>query len=291
MMSISLPIPSDSSQRYLAEIARLPVLSREEEHALAVRYYETGNLEAAQRLALANLRFVVKIAHEYQGYGLRMADLIGEGNIGLLVAIKKFNPYQGTRLISYAVWWIRAYIQNFILRSWSLVKIGTTQAQRKLFYKLKESKRRLCEMMGTGDYSDSLNRWGTEQLAAKMDLPAEEVAAMDRRLAARDLSLDTPLNEDQTTTHLDLLAAPAEQEEAVAREEETHLMQAKVQQALQVLTPREQYIITQRLMTDNPLTLQEIGDHFNISRERARQLEARALKKLKGKLQPLQQAV
>lgn len=289
-MSACLPVPTSSFQRYMAEISRIPVLSREEEFELAVRHYEKGDVEVAHRLALANLRFVVKVAHEYRAYGLRMADLVQEGNIGLLMAIKKFDPYKGNRLISYAVWWIRAYIQNFILRSWSLVKIGTTQAQRKLFYKLKESKRKILGMLGSGDSGQILDSWGTQRVAKRLDLREEDVAMMDARLSARDVSLDTPVGDDPRTTYLERLAAPATQEETVAKNETTALVNSKVKEALKTLRPRECFIVTQRVMSDSPMTLQEIGDHFGVSRERARQLESRAVKKLRKQLESLKEA-
>ncbi len=206
------------------------------------------------------------------------------------MAIKKFDPHRGNRLISYAVWWIRAYIQNFVLRSWSLVKIGTTQAQRKLFYKLRESKRKLREMIGQGDYGDALDQWETGQVADKLELRQEEVTEMDARLSARDISLDTPVHEEGATTRLELLAAPAQQEEVVARQETTQAVSSRVQAALKDLDSREQFIVTHRLMAESPLTLQAIGTHFGVSRERARQLEARTLKKLKSKLASLEEA-
>lgn len=283
-MNRQLPVPTDGLQRYMAEINRFPLLSRAEEHELALRYERTGEVDAAQRLVLSNLRFVVKIAYEYQNYGFRMTDLIQEGNVGLLLAVKKFDPNKGFRLISYAVWWIRAYIQNFILKSWSLVRIGTTKAQRKLFYKLRQAKQKLVGEAGTGDFDQALQSEQAHQIAEKYALRDDEVLDMDVRLSGRDLYLDTPVGGENKTRHLDLLSAPDNQEDAVAEQEEATQVSATVRLALEVLNPRERYIITQRLMAEEPKTLQAIGNHFGISRERARQLEARAKKKLREAL-------
>jgi len=240
----SLPVPQGSLSTYLVEINKFPLLSPEEEFRLAVKYREEGNVEAAHALVTANLRFVVKVAYEYSSYGVRMSDLIQEGNIGLMTAVKKFDPHKGYRLISYAVWWIRAMIQSFILKSWSLVKMGTTKAQRKLFYKLSKTTRALM----------------------------------------RDVSLDQPIREDSQTTALDLLPSEDNQENRVADAEERTIVRAEVTHALTSLNDKERFIVEKRLMTDEPMTLQEIGDHYRISRERARQLEERAKKKIRTAL-------
>jgi len=284
-MGNNLPIVADGLQQYMAEINRFELLSRKEERALALRFQETGDKEAAQQLVLSNLRFVVKIAYEYQAYGFRMMDLIQEGNLGLMRAVKKFDPKKGFKLISYAVWWIRAYIQNFILRSWSLVKIGTTQAQRKLFYKLRQSKRKLLGSLER-DFEDALQSNEAHVLAERMALKEDDVVAMDARLMTRDLSLNAPLSEDGSTTHQDLLCSPINQEDVVAAKEESEQNHMQVTRALATLKPREQFIAKQRLMADSPMTLQEIGTHFGVSRERARQLETRAKQKLRAVLQP-----
>jgi RNA polymerase sigma-32 factor len=279
---MSLPILADGLQRYMAEINRFPLLSRAEEYEVAVQYRQTGDREAAQKLVLSNLRFVVKIAHEYKSYGFRLADLVQEGNIGLLTAVKKFEPEKGYRLISYAVWWIRAHIQNFILRSWSLVRIGTTQAQRKLFYKLKQTKRKLLGHIGEEDRdAEGINH----RIAEKLALKESEVLEMDQRLSGRDLSLNVPVDDESHLTHMDLLAAPDNQEEIVADYEEKLQVSQHVKMAMKNLTPREEFIVKNRLMADEPMTLQEIGNRYGISRERTRQLEARAKKKLKAVLQ------
>src|SRR3989338_9117039 len=190
------PTVTTPYERYLQEIQKFPLLSREEEHELAHRYYKTGELEIAHKLVTANLRFVIKIANEYAAYGLRIMDLIQEGNIGLMRAVKTFNPYKSTRLITYAVWWIRSYIHDYIQRSWSLVKVGTTQSQRKLFYKLRQEKAPL-EQLGLGR--------DIKLLSERLGVKEKEIEEMEGRLAARDVSLDTPFSEEGKALRLDLL--------------------------------------------------------------------------------------
>ena len=257
----------------MAEISRFPVLAAEEEFRLAVRLVKYNDMEAAEKLVVSNLRFVVKIAHEYRNYGIKLADLVQEGNIGLMHAVRKFDPYKGYRLISYAVWWIRAYIQNYIIKSWSLVKIGTTQAQRKLFFKLSQAKKRL----------QSLSERQPEfaEIAETLGVRPEEIEEMDLRMSGRDLSLDTAVTDDGETTHLDYLVHEGEdQESALIRKEEMALVQHNIAGALAKLSEKESFIIRNRVMADNPLTLQAIGDRYHITRERARQIEKQALKKL-----------
>jgi RNA polymerase sigma-32 factor len=266
----------DSLDRYVAEINRYPVLSREDEQALAIHYKETGDVETAHRLVTANLRFVVKVAHEYKGYGFRLLDLIQEGNIGLMVAVKKFDPAREYRLISYAVWWIRAYMQNFILRSWSLVKLGTTQAQRKLFYKLRGTQAQLAKLDAEGAQPSAA------QVAKELGVEISDVNEMDQRLAARDFSLDAERSSESKISHLDSLADLGDnQEELVGRAEQQDIMKDQVSSALATLNEKERYIVENRLMADEPLTLREIGEKFHISRERARQIEANVVKKVK----------
>ncbi|NMD04782.1 MAG: RNA polymerase factor sigma-32, partial [Deltaproteobacteria bacterium] len=231
------------------------------------------DMEAAEKLIVSNLRFVVKIAHEYRNYGFKLADLIQEGNIGLIHAVKKFDPYKGYRLISYAVWWIRAYIQNYLIRSWSIVKIGTTQAQRKLFFKLSQAKKEL----------ETLSKKNPEfaEIAESLGVKGSEVAEMDLRLGSRDVSLHEFIGDDGDNTHIDFLAYEGDnQETALIKSEERSLVQKNIAGALANLTERESYIIVNRVMADNPETLQEIGNRFNITRERARQIEKQALKKV-----------
>jgi RNA polymerase sigma-32 factor len=273
-----LPVPAGSLSTYLVEINRFPLLSVEEEHRFATRYQETGDVEAAHQLVTANLRFVVKVAYEYSSYGVRMSDLIQEGNIGLMIAVKKFDPTKGYRLISYAVWWIRAMIQNFILKSWSLVKIGTTQAQRKLFYKLGQTKRALSRFLSD---ADRLTDDDCHTVAKSLKVRDEDVMEMEARLKGRDTSLDQPFHEESPVTPLEMLASGENQEDLLARTEENQNVRLEVEKALTVLNEKERFIVEKRLMTDEPMTLQEIGDRYHISRERTRQLEERAKKKIR----------
>jgi RNA polymerase sigma-32 factor len=269
-----LPVVKNSLESYLVQINQFPLLTQEEEFKLAVRYRKHTDIEAAHALITSNLRFVVKVAFEYKSYGVKLLDLIQEGNIGLMMAVKKFDPYKGYRFISYAIWWIRAYIQNFIIKTWSLVKIGTTQAQKKLFYKIGKVRKAL--------ESDGENEKKYELLAHDLDVGKEDIIEMEQRMAARDLSLDTPFDEGQELTHLDLLKEESpNQEEAFAQEEEKKNREREVQNAMKRLNEKEVYVIKNRIMADEPLTLQEIGDHLNLSRERVRQIESEALKKLK----------
>ncbi|HEX9241070.1 MAG TPA: RNA polymerase factor sigma-32, partial [Anaeromyxobacter sp.] len=242
--------------------------------------------KAAHRLVTANLRFVVKVAYEYRSYGFRIADLVQEGNIGLMKAVQKFDPDKGIRLISYAVWWIRAYIQNYILKSWSLVKLGTTQAQRKLFFSLARTRREL-DRTSVQQGADSDGR-DSEKVARKLRVKPSEVDEMARRMEGRDFSLDAPMGDDGGTTHVEFVpsATPSAHDELSGAEEQA-LVSGRVGAALAQLDRRERFIIEQRVMADRPMTLKELGDHFGFSRERARQLEIRAKEKLKQQLQAL----
>ena len=274
-MSIpNLPVIKNSLETYLAQINQLPLLTQEEEFKLAVKYRKYEDIEAVQKLITSNLRFVVKIAFEYKSYGVKIQDLIQEGNIGLMMAVKKFNPYKGYRFISYAIWWIRAYMQNFIIKTWSLVKIGTTQAQKKLFYKIGKVRKAL--------EADGGNEKRYERLARDLDVAKEDIIEMEQRMSSRDLSLDTPFDEGQELTHLELLKEESpNQEEAIAQEEEKKIREREVQNAMKRLNEKEAYVIKSRIMAEEPLTLQQIGDHLKLSRERVRQIESEALKKLK----------
>jgi RNA polymerase sigma-32 factor len=274
-----LPVVSNALDLYMAQINQLPILSPKEEFELALRYREKGDIEAAHKLITSNLRFVVKIALEYKNYGLKLLDLIQEGNIGLMIAVKKFDPHRGYRFISYAVWWIRAYIQNFIIKSWSLVKIGTTQAQKKLFYKLGKV-RRLLEAP-QGDHRQSY-----EDIAKDLGVKEEEIHEMEQRMGNRDLSLDLPFDEGQELTPLALLSDDSpDQEDMLIRSQDSQIQKNEISKALARLSERERYIITHRIMSDNPLTLREIGDTLNLSRERIRQIEKDALTKLRREMQ------
>jgi RNA polymerase sigma-32 factor len=259
-----------SVDRYVAGINRYPLLTRDQENRLALEYRARGNVSAGHQLVVANLRFVVKVAHEYKGYGLKLLDLIQEGNIGLIKAVQKFDPNKGFRLISYAVWWIRAYIQNFIMRSWSLVKLGTTQAQRKLFFKLRSEKQHLDD---ADAYASMAERFGVDE---------HDVRDMEYRLTARDFSLDAELQDGARQSYVDQLAADLDNQEVLlAAGEERVFLQKQVKRALEGFNDKERFIVEHRLMADEPMTLQEIGERFGISRERARQIESNVLRKLR----------
>jgi RNA polymerase sigma-32 factor len=270
---LEVPAVTGTLDRYMAEISRFSILTADEEFRLAVSLKKDNDMEAAEKLVVSNLRFVVKIAHEYRSYGLKLADLVQEGNIGLMHAVKKFDPYKGYRLISYAVWWIRAYIQNYIIKSWSLVKIGTTQAQRKLFFKLSQARKRLEGL--------SEKRPEFAEIAETLGVRPDEIAEMELRMSSRDLSLDASVGEDGESTHMDYLTYDGEnQEAALIRKEEMELVQQNIAGALTGLNEKEIFIIQNRVMADIPLTLQAIGDRYHITRERARQIEKQALRKL-----------
>jgi RNA polymerase sigma-32 factor len=270
---LKLPAVTGTVDLYINEINRFALLTPEEEFKLAVRLKKYNDMEAAEKLIVSNLRFVVKIAHEYRNYGFKLADLIQEGNIGLIHAVKKFDPYKGYRLISYAVWWIRAYIQNYLIKSWSIVKIGTTQAQRKLFFKLSQAKKQL----------ESISKTKPEfaEIASSLGVKSSEVAEMDLRMGSRDVSLHEFIGDDGENSHIDFLAFEGEnQEVSLIKNEERSLVKQNITAALTTLNERETYIILNRVMADNPETLQKIGDKYNITRERARQIEKQALKKV-----------
>jgi len=275
-----------SLELYLAEINRFALLDAEEEQRLAREYLAHRDTKAAHRLVTSNLRFVVKVAYEYRSYGFRISDLVQEGNIGLMKAVQKFDPDKGIRLISYAVWWIRAYIQNYILKSWSLVKLGTTQAQRKLFFSLARTRRELDK--ASAEHGADSDGRDSSKVAQKLRVKPSEVDEMARRMEGRDLSLDAPMGDDGSTTHVDFVpsAGPSAHEELSGAEEHS-LVSSRVTAALAALDRRERFIIEQRVMAEQPMTLKELGDHFGFSRERARQLEIRAKEKLKVELGPL----
>jgi RNA polymerase sigma-32 factor len=277
-MVANLPGVADSMTLYMAEIRKFPVLSAEEERLYAVKFFEEKDLEAAHALITSNLRFVVKVALEYRHYGLKLLDLIQEGNIGLMMAIRKFDPYRGIRLISYAVWWIRAYIQKYIVSAWSLVKIGTTQAQRKLFYKLGETKNALRRLTGQDEEAGAA--------AHMLNVPDNDVVEMEQRLKG-EVYLDAELAESDGLTVLETIADDRKnQEELLGEHEEEHLLRQQVAKAVEGLNEKELFIIDNRITSDTPMTLQDIADHFSISRERVRQIEERTLAKIRQKLVP-----
>ena len=273
MSTLNLPVTTDSFEHYMVQVNKFDLLSAEEEYDLAIRHMREGDMEAAHRLICANLRFVVKIANEYRGYGLRLLDLVQEGNVGLMMAVKKFDPTRGTRLITYAVWWIRAYIQNYIMRSWSLVKIGTTQMQKKLFFKLAQTRNALLNQTGGEDIGE---------IARELEVNEEAVAEMSQRMGRRDTSLDVELTEGEGYTLLHTLPDKNDNQEALLiAHEERRQNEEKTEAALSMLNPRERHVIKQRILADPPATLQEIADEYGISRERIRQIEQNALRKLR----------
>ncbi len=284
--SATTRLTASSLEVYLSEINRFPLLTIEEEQRLAREFASGRDTRAAHRLVTANLRFVVKVSYEYRSYGFRMADLIQEGNIGLMKAVQKFDPDKGIRLISYAVWWIRAYIQNYILKSWSLVKLGTTQAQRKLFFSLARTRREL-DKTSVEHGADSDGR-DSSKVASKLRVKTSEVEEMAQRMEGRDLSLDAPMSEDGGTSHVDFVPAsnPGADDELSGQQEQA-MVSGRVGAALARLDRRERFIIEQRVMAEQPMTLKELGEHFGFSRERARQLEIRAKEKLKSELHAL----
>ncbi len=262
---------------FLKEIEKYPVLSKEEEYKLAVEYYENKDLESANTLVVSNLRFVVKIAREYLSYGFPLPDLVQEGTMGLMKAVKKFDPYKGYRLISYAVWWIRASIQNHIMKFWSQVKIGTTQAQRKLFHKIGRAKKEL------NIENSEMTEQEVSKVAELFSVKDKDVIDMEFRMASRDYSLDSTSTEDGTVTYLDTLSdSRATQQEVLESIETNQLANEGIKEGFEKLTSREQKVIESRYLKSPPDKLRELGEELGISKERVRQIEVHALKKLKG---------
>jgi len=275
-----------SLNRYLTEIKKFPILAPEEEFMLAKRWREHQDTEAAHRLVTSHLRLVSKIAMGYRGYGLPVSELISEGNIGLMQGVKKFEPDKGFRLATYAMWWIRASIQEFILRSWSLVKIGTTAAQKKLFFNLRRMKGQI-NALEEGD----LKPEDVEQIATKLNVTEDEVISMNRRMAmGGDASLNAPLRADTDGEGQwqDWLTDEGPiQDEIVAEREESDIRTQLLTEALGVLNERERHILTERRLAEDPKTLEELSQEYDISRERVRQIEVRAFEKLQKAIKKL----
>ena len=270
----SLPQVISPAEQYIQEVLKFPLLSKDDEFELAVRYWKDKNLEAAHKLVTSNLRFVIKIANEYVNYGLKLMDIVQEGNMGLMRAVKTYNPYKDTRLITYAVWWIRSYIHDYIQRNWSLVKIGTTQAQRKLFYKLQKEKQKLDQY----DLEAS-----PKLLAQKLGVREKDVIEMDQRMHSRDLSLDAPLKagEDKNARIDFIVDDKGNVEQFLAEKEEALMMSNKLKEFSKTLKERDLFIYKKRLVAEKPMTLQAIADKYKISKERARQLEEKIKTNLK----------
>lgn len=276
-----LPVPTTSLEHYVAEISNYPVLSRREEYDLAMKYKKDGDLEAARKLITHNLRFVIKVSNEYKDYGISIMDLIQEGNIGLMKAVQKFDPTKGYRLISYAVWWIRAYIQNYIIRTYRLIKLGTTEAQRKLFYKLRSTKLR----MGITDETPTPKEY--KAIAKELKVPLQSVIEMDQRMTSRDVSLNALISRTgEKATYLDFVEnQTASQEELISSIQEQEKVKRHLKIALKSLNEREQHIVKNRLLKHKPLTLEELSKELKISKERVRQIEKIALRKMKDFLE------
>lgn len=264
---------SNSLQLYLVQINGFPLLSKDEEFALAVRFREQNDIDAAHKLITSNLRFVVKIAMEYRSYGLRLPDLIQEGNVGLMKAVKKFDPFKGYRLITYAVWWIRSHIQAFILKNWRLVSKGAVALKKKLFYQPEKSNER----------SQDSKHSGRESEMEIGNLPSEDLSpyVLSKDAECRELSLDNEIGEDDAT-YLDMLPDTSyNPEDAALVEQEDSIAKDTISNALSALKEKERYVIENRFIAEPSLTLQEIGDELGITKERVRQIESEAIKKLK----------
>ena len=280
MTSYALPtLLADSGlSRYLNEIKGFPILDVEEELSLARKYQESGEAEAAHKLVTSHLRLVAKIAMQYRGYGLPLSDLISEGNLGLMKAVKKFDPDRGFRLSTYAMWWIKASVTEYVLRSWSLVKMGTMAAQKKLFFSLRKAKRSLNIIDSQG-----LDEEHASVLADKYGMSSSEIALMDQRITKRDLSLNTAVSnsEDEGLEFIDFLEDETKSPEMLVSEaQENDIRNKYLLEAIEELTERERHIFKERRLSENPLTLEKLGEYYGISRERVRQLENRAFGKV-----------
>ena len=276
----SLSVPSLSGEgsltRYLQEIRKFPMLEPEEEYMLAKRWKEHEDSEAAHRLVTSHLRLVAKIAIGYRGYGLPLSELISEGNVGMMQAVKRFDADRGFRLATYAMWWIRAAIQEYILHSWSLVKMGTTAAQKKLFFNLRKLKGQL-QAVEDGDLSPE----NLKKIATELDVPEADVISMNRRLASPDHSLNAPLRSDSEGEWQDWLVDETESQEIkLGERQELGLRRDLLEKAMTHLNERERHILGERRLKDNPTTLEDLSQQYGISRERVRQIEVRAFEKL-----------
>lgn len=270
-------VPFDPLQRYMNELRAYPVLPAEEQRELAIRYREQGELEAAHKLVTSNLRLVVKIAMDYQKYWMNLLDLVQEGNVGLMQAVKHYDPYKGVKLSSYSSFWIKAYILKFIIDNWSLVKIGTTQAQRKLFFNLRKEKERYA-LLG---YEAT-----PERIAESLNVKPEVVVEMEQRMSGADFSLDAPVREDSDGTHLDFLESRQQEiDDELADGEIRRIFSRKLAEFRERIEDKEAFIFDNRLIAENPLTLHDIGNHYQVSRERIRQIEERLIRKLREFMQ------
>jgi len=284
---MQLPVLSSEGNLaiYLQEIKKFPILTAEEEYMLAKRYKEHGDTEAAHKLVTSHLRLVAKIAMGYRGYGLPVTDLISEGNVGIMQAVKKFDPERGFRLATYAMWWIRAQIQEYVLHSWSLVKIGTTAAQKKLFFNLKKLKNQLSSI-DSGDLSPENAR----EIATRLNVKEGEVLDMNNRLFSGDQSLNVQVGDEGDTEWQDMLVDSNEtHDNLLANKDELKYRKKIFEQAIEILNEREKEIITLRKLQDKPVKLEELSKKFNISRERVRQIEEKAFEKLQKQVSAITQ--
>jgi len=264
---------TDPVALYMAEVRKYPLLTREQEQELAMRYRETGDKRAAEMLVTSNLRFVVKVAAEYSKFGARLIDLVQEGNVGLMHAVREFNPYKGVRLITYAVWWIRGYIQDYLMRQYSMVRIGTTQSQRKLFYRLQKEKE-LLESMGQEP--------SVQLLSSRLGVSESDVETMSQRLQGRDVSLQTAVDDNGKTTLLDFESSDdIPIDEQMGHAEMLSLLNEGIEDLKDSLNDRERELLEDRLLSDEPLTLQEIGEKYGVTREAVRQMENRLMAKIR----------
>ncbi len=266
--------------QYLKEIQKFPILTAQEEHEYGVRFQKTGDKEAAKMLVQSHLRLVVKIARRFKNYGLPMFDIVAEGNVGLVQAVKKFDPDKGFRFSTYAMWWIRAYIQEYVLRSWSLVKIGTTAAQKKLFFNLRKIKQRI---IGSSAGTDRLSEENIAKISKELHVTPKEVIDMDSRLQQPDSSLNNLIsNEDDGAEVIHDLASPDDSQEQIAISNQEKSRQATAfHNALKTLNDREKDILFKRQLSENPMTLEELSQIYKVSRERIRQIEEGAINKIK----------
>jgi RNA polymerase sigma-32 factor len=270
------PSPEGSLSRYLQEIRKFPMLEQQQEYMLAKRWTEHEDAEAAHQLVTSHLRLVAKIAMGYRGYGLPVGELIAEGNVGMMQAVKRFDPERGFRLATYAMWWIRAAMQEYILRSWSLVKIGTTAAQKKLFFNLRKIKGQIQAIEEGDMHPDQVTL-----IADKLNVPEQDVVSMNRRLAAPDNSLNAPVRHDGDGEWQDWLVDDTpDQESLLADREELDARRALLAKAMTGLNERERHILTERRLQESPTTLEDLSQEYGISRERVRQIEVRAFEKL-----------
>jgi len=283
-LSVDIDIPANTSalayrdpiSSYLAEIRRYPLLTKEQEYELAIKYQNTKDPAIAHVLVTSNLRFVVKVAAEYSKFGAKLIDLVQEGNVGLMHAVREFNPYKGVKLITYAVWWIRGYIREYLLKQHSMVKIGTTQAQRKLFYNLAKEKKAL-EAEGLSVTP--------ELISERLDVPLKDVHTMEKRMSGGDISLDQPVDDATKSTLMDLQTSDAKMsiDDQLSLLEQLDILKRNIEKVKKDLNKREIYLLENRLLSDNPMTLQEVGDKYNITREAVRQMESRLIVKIRNK--------